>query len=486
MEAEHWLALGGVLLLIMSLANSWFARLPFSSAMLYLLIGMAFSPLWLGVITLNAVADAQWLEHVAELVVLISLFTSGLKLNMGSNAALNRRRWHPTVRLAVVSMLFTVALVSVAGVLLLGLSVGAAILLGGILAPTDPVLASEVQVIEPNDRDQLRFALTGEGGLNDGTAFPVVMLGLGLMGLHEIGSYGWRWVVIDVAWAGAVGIAIGIAMGTGIGQLVLHLRQTHKHAFGFDNFLALGIIAAAYGIALMADAYGFLAVFAAGVALRRVEHIETALTTALDTSSKTSPNTALNAASDTASTTPLADKSAIASIANDNLTIEGMNQAAIPSNAGNDALATDAILAPAYMAHAVLSFNEQLERLGEVIIVIVIGILLWSVNWRDVSWLFIGLLFLLLRPFAVTVGLIGIRMSHTQKNLIGWFGIRGVGSIFYLMYALNHNVPSDVAEVLVTTTLSVVAASIVLHGVSVTGLMNRYQKRIDAKRIAKS
>lgn len=462
MEVEHWLTLGGTLLLIMSLANSYFARLPFSSAMIYIFIGVALSPFWFGLITLNVISDARWLEHVAEVVVLISLFTSGLKLNMGSNAVLNIRRWNPTVRLAVLSMLLTVVLVSAAGVLLLGLSIGAAILLGGILAPTDPVLASEVQVTDPSDRDQLRFALTGEGGLNDGTAFPIVMLGLGLMGLHEIGSFGWRWLVVDVIWAVVAGVAIGIALGTGLGKLVLHLRQAHQHAIGFDNFLALGIIAAAYGIALMANAYGFLAVFAAGVALRRLENIRTAVDTAL------------------------ADKNAITVDGKDSAVVDTINHPAMPDTAVKDQLATDAIHAPAYMAHAVLSFNEQIERLGEVIIVIVIGILLWSVSWRDVSWVFIGLLFLLFRPVAVTVGLIGVSMSRTRKSLIGWFGIRGVGSIFYLTYALNHNVPLDVAEVLVTTTLSVVFASIILHGVSVTGLMNRYQKRVEAKRIDKS
>ena len=95
--------------------------------------------------------------------------------------------------------------------LALGLPLGAAILLGGILAPTDPVLASDVQVAEPGDRDRLRFALTGEAGLNDGTAFPFVLLGLGLLGLHDIGSFGWRWLAVDVLWAVGAGVGIGAA-----------------------------------------------------------------------------------------------------------------------------------------------------------------------------------------------------------------------------------------------------------------------------------
>src|SRR3954467_3690766 len=143
----------------------------------------------------------------------------------------------------------TVALVAGVGALVLGLPLGAAILLGAILAPTDPVLASDVQVADAGDRDRLRFALTGEAGLNDGTAFPLVLLGLGLLGLHEIGSFGWRWVVVDVIWGVAAGIAIGAVAGTAVGRLVLYLRRTHKEAVGLDNFLALGLVGLAYGAA---------------------------------------------------------------------------------------------------------------------------------------------------------------------------------------------------------------------------------------------
>ena len=100
-------------------------------------------------------------------------------------------------------MSITVALIAAIAVFGLGLSPGAGILLGAILAPTDPVLASEVQVHEASDRDRLRFSLTGEGGLNDGAAFPFVMLGLGLLGLHDLGAGGWRWLAVDVFWATA-------------------------------------------------------------------------------------------------------------------------------------------------------------------------------------------------------------------------------------------------------------------------------------------
>ena len=110
------------------------------------------------------------------------------------------------------------------------------------------MLASDVQVEDSSDRDRLRFSLTAEGGLNDGAAFPVVLLGLGVLGLHDFGG-GWRWVTVDVLWSIAGGLAIGGGLGALIGKLVLYLRTHHQEAVGLDEFLALGLIAIAYGIA---------------------------------------------------------------------------------------------------------------------------------------------------------------------------------------------------------------------------------------------
>ena len=206
------------------------------------------------------------LERLTEVVVLISLFTAGLKLSHG----LRDRRWLLPLRLATTSMLVTVGGITLAGWGLLGLPLGAAVLLGGMLAPTDPVLASDVQVQNPGDRDQLRFALTGEGGLNDGTAFPLVMLGLGLLGLHDLGPFGWRWFTIDLLWAVAAGIAIGAALGLRHRPARAVPAPRAQGSGGLDDFIALGLIALAYGVALLLHAYGFLAVFAAGVALRNL------------------------------------------------------------------------------------------------------------------------------------------------------------------------------------------------------------------------
>jgi NhaP-type Na+/H+ or K+/H+ antiporter len=418
----------------MALGSTVLQRLPLSTGIIYLLVGLGVSPLWLGLLPLDPRASSHVLERMAEVVVLMSLFTAGLKLSPG----LGDRRWALPVRLALNSMVITVALVTLVAWSVLGWPLGACVLLGAILAPTDPVLASEVQLQEAGDRDKLRFALTGEGGLNDGSAFPFVLLGLGLLGLHDLGHMGLRWVAVDVLWTTAAGLGTGWVLGIAIGRLVLFLRSKHKEAVGLDDFLALGLIGLSYGCALLLHASGFLAVFAAGVALRRLQQ-------------RQSPGQA---------------------------SAQQVEKAmAHPDRSMADNLAVDPRHASAFMAQAVLLFNEQAERIGEVAIVIAIGAMLWAVPWVDASWWFVPLLLLVIRPLSVALGIRGAGASRSQRWLIGWFGIRGVGSLYYLMYALNHGVSGPVADQLVGLTLAVVIASIVVHGVSVTPLMAAYEKR---------
>ena len=451
MEITSWSAVVGVLLIVMALGDSLLARLPLSTSMLYLLAGVAVSPLWLGWTALVPATHGKGLERMAEIVVLLSLFGSGLKMSAGFSDG----RWLLPLRLAIVSMLVTVALIAGFGVLALGLPIGAAVLLGGILAPTDPVLASDVQVAEPGDRDRLRFALTGEAGLNDGTAFPVVLLGLGLLGLRDIGDIGWRWFAFDVVWGVAGGVVIGALLGTAIGQLVLYLRRTHKEAVGLDNFLSLGLIGVAYGLASLAEGYGFLAVFAAGVALRRLE---------LKASTAVAPGKPVSAPAKAA-----ARRKRSAEIA--------AEAHADPDASHAEQVATDPQHAPAFMAHAVLSFNEQIERIGEVAAVVAIGMLLWTVEWRLASWGFVVALLVVIRPVSAVVGLARSKTTRPQRVLIGWFGIRGIGSLYYLMYAMNHGLGRALAANLGALVFSVVVASIVVHGVSVTPLMSLYERR---------
>ncbi len=199
-----WFLIVGGLFVIMAVSGSVVRRLPFTFALLYLLVGLALGPLGIGLLKIHPIQHAALIERLSEVAVIISLFTAGLKLRM----RLRHPSWWIPVRLAFVSMAITVGLITLAGMIGLGLPLGAALLLGAVLAPTDPVLASDVQVEHPLDRDRLRFGLTGEAGLNDGAAFPFVMLGLGLLGLHDLGAYGWRWLAVDVVWATAGGLGV--------------------------------------------------------------------------------------------------------------------------------------------------------------------------------------------------------------------------------------------------------------------------------------
>jgi len=419
----------GAVFIVMALSGSVLKRLPLSTSMLYLAAGVLIGPHALNLIHFDAIMEAAIVERITEVAVIVSLFTAGLKLRVPLRDPL----WRLPVVLASWSMALTVGLIALVGVVALELPLGAAILLGAVLAPTDPVLASDVQVSGPRDRDRLRFTLTGEAGFNDGTAFPFVMLGLGLLGLHETGEGGWRWLAVDVLWAIPGGLLIGALLGTVTGRVILFLRREHKEAVGLDDFLALGLIAISYGTALLFHTYGFLAVFAAGLALRKIE---------------------------------------ASSVGQDQAPDEVVATAAAEGR--GEEVATHPETAPAYMTQAVLGFTEQLERIGEVAVMLLVGVMI-SVTAipGDALW-FVPLLLLVIRPGAAVMGMIGSTSTWLQRGFIAWFGIRGIGSIYYLMYAITHGVSEEIARLLMGLTLAVVATSVVVHGVSVTPLMRRY------------
>lgn len=435
MSFAVWCLIVGLVLLAMALAGSVLKRLPLSASMLYLAAGFGLGPIGLGLLEADPFGQSRLFERLAEIAVLISLFVAGLKLSVPLRSA----RWFLPLRLAIVSMLLTIVLITAAGMWALGLPLGAAVLLGAILAPTDPVLASDVQLTNPADRDRLRFSLTGEAGLNDGVAFPFVMLGLGLLGLHELGAAGWKWLAIDVVWGIGAGLAAGGVLGFLTSRLVVYLRVRHREAVGLDEFLALGLIALSYGVALLMHTWGFLAVFAAGLAFRRVE---------------AQPG----------------DRTALHSALHDASELGGKEIAA------NEAVATDPRHASSYMTQAVLGFNEQLERVGEVALVIILGAMLAYTPLPGTVLWFLPLLFLVIRPASVWAAVRGLPCSRLQLGMMSWFGIRGVGSIYYLMFAINHGLPRPLAEQLAAITLAVVATSIVVHGISVTPLMRYYER----------
>ncbi|MBT2321067.1 cation:proton antiporter [Variovorax paradoxus] len=428
MAFATWCLFIGGLLILMGLAGTLVRALPISAAALYMLIGYVAGPEGFGLLDLSLARDAYLIEVIAEIALLISLFAVGLRLQIRVFDA----TWMAPVLLATVAMTLTIAVMTVAGVIF-ELAFATALLLAAILAPTDPVLASEVRVKHEKDRDELRFGLTAEGGLNDGAAFPFVMLALGLLGARELGPMGLRWLGADVLWAIGGGLALGWLCGAGFTRLVMFLRQRKHQALGMESFLALGLIALTYGIALQASVYGFLAVFVAGLGMRDVESV-------------------------VANDDP-AGKDA----ASDVQTSDGAPTASAAGTAGK-------------MTRLVLDFARELERFIELAAMLVIGSLLSRDMLTATNFSLAGVLICVARPLSVYLTTFAIHWTPMQRRLGAWFGIRGVGSLYYLAYAANHGAPASQLQALTDCVLLAVALSVLLHGSSATPLMASYQR----------
>lgn len=431
MSIELWFLLIGLLMLSRGLGSRYLQRLPFTSANVYLAVGLLLGPTILNLFYFDPIKQSAVLEKLTEFAVLISLFSAGVKMPVPVQIA----HWHAPLRLASISMVLTVSLIAAFAYIVLELPLGACVLLGAVLAPTDPVLAADTQSRFPGDKDQLRFTLTCEAGMNDGAAFPFVMLGLGLLGLHELGAAGWRWLVVDVVWATAVAIGIGVLCGVAIGKLVWRLRGANAEHDVLDDLVGLGLIAIVYGLSEVLQAWGFLAVFFTAVALR---HTELKLVRAIGVKPEQ-----LGAG------------------------------VAEPVVADEDACAAT----PPIVSAETLVFKEHLERLSELMLVLLVGGMLflnyW--NWQSVSLAIF--VFVVARPVSVAIGLIGTQTSWRVRGIAGWFGVRGIGSVYYLMYAIQLGLPDALARELTYLTLIVVALSIVVHGTSVKPLLNLLWRR---------
>jgi NhaP-type Na+/H+ or K+/H+ antiporter len=144
------------------------------------------------------------------------------------------------------------------------------VLLAAILAPTDPVLASDVQVEDSSDRDRLRFSLTRKAASTTALR-SLSSCSASRCSASTIRKRRMALGAVDVSVEHRGGFALGGALGAIVGKLVVYLRTAHQEAVGMDEFLTLGLIAIAYGVAQLSHASGFLAVFAAGLALQRIE-----------------------------------------------------------------------------------------------------------------------------------------------------------------------------------------------------------------------
>ncbi|AQR69341.1 sodium:proton antiporter [Janthinobacterium sp. LM6] len=431
MSTTAWFILIGCLMLARGLGADGIARLPLTSAMAYLGVGLLLGPMFLGLFAFDLVQQAPLLETLTEIAVLISLFSAGVKMPVPFSLA----RWLPSLRLAWLSMAISVALVAAFACLVLGLPLGAGVLLGAILAPTDPVLATDVQLRHAGDSEQLRFMLTSEAGMNDGSGFPFVMLGLGLLGLHELGPHGATWLWRDLVWASAGAIALGAAGGALLAWLGWQVRAKEpKHAM-LDDLAALGLIAFVYGVTTWLHAWGFLAVFFAGVALRQTEL-------------------------------------RLAGAPKDR---QGLLQAG-ETHAASAARPHDSEVTLTVSGES-LVFKEHLERLSELTLVLLLGGAVTAAAWRWQAWSVALFLLLVARPASVMLGLLASGTSVRLRGLAAWFGVRGIGSLYYLSYAIAHGLPQGLARELADITLVVVILSIVAHGLTVKPLLERYWRK---------
>jgi NhaP-type Na+/H+ or K+/H+ antiporter len=402
-----WFLLVGAVLVVMAFASRWVSRMPLSFALVYLAVGFAIGPGGINLVAIDLVAHGSVVEILAEVAVLISLFAVGLRLNL----PLAWKYWRTPIKLATLTMVLTIAGIALAARLLLGFDWPVALLLGAVLAPTDPVLASDVQVQHADDRDALRLALTAEGGLNDGAAFPAVILALMLIGTAPDFS---RWVWHDVVWAVAGAVALGTACGMLLAWAVARIRRSGG-GLEFEEFLALGMIALTYGAALATETYGFVAVFVAGLAFAQAKFH----------APRPRPS-----------------------------------EAAAPGT-----------------AQRLLVFTTQCERLAEVALVMLIGAALWTVSWSLQLIAFGAVLMLIVRPLATLITIRASELSSLRRRLLAWFGIRGIGSVYYATYAIEKADYAPWMHEFASATLVAIVMSIAAHGASATPLMNWLRQR---------
>ncbi|MFI7444294.1 cation:proton antiporter [Nonomuraea indica] len=405
-------ALGGAGALLAASLPAVLHRLPFSLPLACLLGGMVLFLLPFPVLEPDPVAHRAALEHITEICVVISLMGAGLALNR----RVGLRRWSTTWRLLGWTMPLTIVAVAGAASWLLGWPLAAAVLLGAVLAPTDPVLASDVQVGEPVDAenadDEVRFSLTSEAGLNDGLAFPIVYAAIALA---TTGGAAWmgEWALIDVLYRVCAGVLGGMLIGKLLGRLFFHTRKANlRLAEHRDGFVALASTFLAYGLTELVHGYGFIAVFVTACTIRNAER----------------------------------------------------------SHGYNGIL------------HG---FIEQIERLLTAWLLLLLGGFIAVGGLAPLTWrgaVVALLLLLVIRPVTGWLAQVGGPAGPRERAVISVFGIRGIGSLYYLAFALgvaDFGVPQ---EELWAVVAFAVLASIVLHGITATPVMTRLDRLRDTRR----
>lgn len=344
-------------------------------------------------------------ERLTELVVIIALMGAGLKIDR----VMGWRRWGVTWRLIAITM--PVSILAITGLVswALGLPLAIALLLAASLAPTDPVLASDVQVGPPKtgEEDVVRFGLTSEAGVNDGAAFPFVHLAILLAASAATGKP-WlvEWLSYRVAWEIGGGIAGGWLIGRLFGWLTFHIPAKTKLSKTGDGFIALSATFISYGLTEIVHVYGFLAVFVTALTFRHTHR-------------------------------------------------------------DHD------------FQREMHDLTEQVERLAMMVLLILFGGALVSGLLTPVTWVDAGVaavILLVIRPLAGVIGLMGYRAAWREKLTLSFFGIRGVGTFYYLAYGMNHMEIGNAARLWGLGGL-VVLGSILLHGLTVTPMMRSLDRQ---------
>lgn len=400
-----WLTGAGLLIALVAWLPLALRRLPLSLPIICIGIGAAI--FLIPAVSLQPLPTAypKITERLTEFVVIIALMGAGLKLDR----VFSWHKWSVTWRLLAITMPLSILAITAIGGWGLGLSWTAALLLGATLAPTDPVLAADVQVGPPKtgEEDEVRFGLTSEAGLNDGLAFPFVNLAIALAVSANTGEPWARdWLVHDVLWEIGMGVVGGLAAGWLFGWLTFHVPAETKLARTGDGLIAIAATFVSYGVTEILDCYGFLAVFVTALTLRRSHH-------------------------------------------------------------DHD------------FHHQMHDITEQVERIAMMVVLLLFGGALVSgvlgpLEWRDA--LAAAAIILVVRPLAGLIGLFGLRAERSEKRTLAFFGIRGVGSFYYLAYAMNHAAFVE-GERLWAIVAMVALFSILLHGLTVTPVMRKLDRQ---------
>lgn len=380
---------------------------PLSYPIIYVVGGVLFFAIPLGFEAPNPITFSDATERLTEIGVIVALMGAGI----GISRPFGWRRWRTTWHLLGFTMPLTIIGTALLGWGVLGLTPAAALLLGAVLAPTDPVLASDVQVEGPADgEDEVRFSLTSEAGLNDGLAFPFVNLAI-IIVIGGINPGNWLadFLLIEIGYKLGVGMLAGWLVGRLLAFAIFDRRSPLPETM--DGMVALAATLIAYAVTELAGGYGFLAVFVAALMIRRSEH--------------------------------------------------------------------------KHEYHQVMhNFVGQVERLVTAVLLILFGGaittgLLVASSWNEV--LVAAAIVLVIRPLTGWLGLMGTPAGRLERRAIAFFGIRGVGSFYYLSHAVNQVGFWSVDRLWAIVSL-VVVFSMVLHGVTATPAM----RRLDEMRAARS